>query len=100
MKKLQLKALSLGAREILSREQLRSITGGCTSDSDCEAAVSCDSLGHCTSGTDSGSSSTGSSSGSDGGGDVCPSGTSICFCPNGRGNIGCLSDFDCSHTTC
>jgi hypothetical protein len=30
MKKLKLKALSLGAREILSREQLRQINGGST----------------------------------------------------------------------
>lgn len=35
MKKLRLKALSLGAREILSREQLKSITGGCIVDTDC-----------------------------------------------------------------
>jgi hypothetical protein len=30
MKKLRLKALSLGAKEILSREQLREVTGGST----------------------------------------------------------------------
>jgi hypothetical protein len=35
MKKLRLRALSLGAREILSREQLKSITGGCTDSSNC-----------------------------------------------------------------
>ena len=35
MKKLRLKVLSLGAREILSREQLKMVTGGCTSHGDC-----------------------------------------------------------------
>ncbi len=36
MKKLRLKALSLGAREILSREQLKAVTGGCSADGDCQ----------------------------------------------------------------
>jgi hypothetical protein len=39
MKKLRLKALSLGAREILSREQLKAITGGCSSSQDCGALL-------------------------------------------------------------
>jgi hypothetical protein len=47
MKKLRLKVLSLGAREILSREQLRSITGGaCQNDGDCEGGAYCSS-GQC-----------------------------------------------------
>jgi hypothetical protein len=43
MKKLRLKALSLGATEILSREQLKSITGGCTSALNCDFGQYCDS---------------------------------------------------------
>jgi hypothetical protein len=39
MKKLQLKALNLGATEILSREQLKSIMGGCSTDSECSSGV-------------------------------------------------------------
>ena len=43
MKKLRLKVLSLGAREILSREQLKMVTGGCTSHGDCtESGARCE----------------------------------------------------------
>ena len=52
MKKLRLKALSLGAREILSRDQLKSVTGGCTTHEECTdgrycnpATSECDYLG-------------------------------------------------------
>ncbi len=65
MKKLRLKALSLGAREILSREQLRSITGGCTQDSDCTGGNICNSSNQCTG--DNGGGSDPGSSGSGGG---------------------------------
>jgi hypothetical protein len=42
MKKLRLKALDLGAREILTREQLKKITGGsCTSALDCDMGQYC-----------------------------------------------------------
>lgn len=48
MKKLKLKALSLGAREILSREQLRSITGGsCASADGCAINEYCDESDNC-----------------------------------------------------
>jgi hypothetical protein len=47
MKKLKLKALSLGAREILSREQLRSINGGCTTATDCGVGQLCDQNNQC-----------------------------------------------------
>jgi hypothetical protein len=41
MKKLQLTALKLGAKEILTREQLKRITGGCESALDCEMGQYC-----------------------------------------------------------
>jgi hypothetical protein len=64
MKKLRLKALNLGATEILSREQLRSINGGCTSDSDCTGDnVVCNSFNVCMGGYDT----TGSGGSYDGG---------------------------------
>lgn len=48
MKKLRLKALSLGAREILSREQLkRVIGGGCQNANDCPLDYFCDLNGVC-----------------------------------------------------
>lgn len=43
MKKLKLKALALGATEILTREQLKSIMGGCFADSDCPSGQKCNS---------------------------------------------------------
>jgi hypothetical protein len=67
MKKLRLKALSLGAREILTREQLKSINGGCTSLSDCSLSQICNvSRGVCED-ADPGGSSVGSGSGGTGG---------------------------------
>jgi len=43
MKKLKLKALELGAMEVLTRAQLKSIMGGdgCTSDADCPPSAYC-----------------------------------------------------------
>lgn len=49
MKKLKLRAIELGAKEILSREQLKMILGGddgsagtsCTADSDCQGGMKC-----------------------------------------------------------
>jgi len=43
MKKLKLKALELGAMEVLTRSQLKSIMGGdgCTSDADCPPSAYC-----------------------------------------------------------
>ncbi len=63
MKKLRLKALSLGAREILSREQLRSITGGCSGPDECLGGWCIN--GNCTS-TNLGSGSSTGSGGRDG----------------------------------
>ncbi|MGF7078473.1 hypothetical protein [Mucilaginibacter sp. UYCu711] len=71
MKKLRLKALSLGAREILNRDQLRRITGGCSTDYDCGTGYTCTSLNECA--------SSGSGSGT------------------GSGNAGCTGD--CPPTT-
>jgi len=63
MKKLRLKALSLGAREILSREQLRAITGGdCNDNGDCGGYACID--GHCAPGN---------------GSNECPDGQLPCF---------------------
>lgn len=42
MKKLKLKALTLGATEILTREQLKTIMGGCSSSTDCGGGNWCD----------------------------------------------------------
>jgi hypothetical protein len=82
MKKLQLKALSLGAREILSREQLRSINGGCSNDDDCSAG------GYCQNGScwgNWGGSDIGGSGG--GGGHSCPPLIGdACNIGNGPGN--------------
>lgn len=45
MKALKLKALALGAREILSREQMKDVSGGggfrCMTDSDCVPGTQC-----------------------------------------------------------
>lgn len=78
MKKLQLKALDLGAREILSREQLKSINGGCSSDNDCAVTAYCDSSGSCYEAIGSGGSGTGSG-GVGGGGSGSPSQTCANF---------------------
>jgi hypothetical protein len=59
MKKLQLKALSLGATEILGREQLKSILGGCSTDSDCSSG------GHCQDGVCDNEGGSASDTGSD-----------------------------------
>ena len=98
MKKLRLKALSLGAREILSREQLKAITGGCTSDSQCGSGI-CNSSSVCVggSGPGSGHNYTGSgqavcysSSGTDSNGNSCTCSEE----PDGNG--GCkMSSSDC-----
>jgi hypothetical protein len=77
MKKLRLKALSLGAREILSREQLRSITGGCDNNVPCPGGEWCD-AGICRQ-----YGGTGGASAS--GGSGCPTGEVPC------GNCGCQS---------
>lgn len=43
MKALKLKALELGAREILSRDQMKNVSGGagCQSDADCPPGLVC-----------------------------------------------------------
>jgi hypothetical protein len=58
MKKLKLRALNLGAREILTREQLKSINGGCVQDSDCGTGsnVVCNSFKTCVGGSNWGGS--------------------------------------------
>jgi hypothetical protein len=87
MKKLRLKALSLGATEILTREQLKAITGGsCTSVQDCGALLPACVNGECVA-LGGGS---GSGGGSDGGGTVCEPGFYNCCC-NGE----CHSMLDC-----
>jgi hypothetical protein len=90
MKKLRLKALSLGAREILNREQLKAVTGGCNDNNDCYHDQYCNNYGECIDG--GGGSKYGSGTGG------CPEGTYNCYCNGGL--IGCLSDFDCTHTSC
>jgi len=76
MKKLRLKALSLGAREILNREQLKAVTGGCFTDTDCGSGGSCDTNSNqCTGGPSGGS---------------CLPGQSQC------GICGCKSAADCA----
>jgi hypothetical protein len=47
MKKIKLKALYLGAREILSREQLRNITGGACYETDCPVGYICNTEDAC-----------------------------------------------------
>jgi hypothetical protein len=104
MKKLRLKALSLGAREILSREQLRTITGGqCSTDNDCPSGSVCTSLNECSSDPYSGGSGQGSGSGdpcyaTSGDMGTCPIGTATCHC--GSSDMGCLSATDCGGTIC
>jgi hypothetical protein len=74
MKKLRLKALSLGAREILDREQLKRIVGGCSSDADCTAGYCNTATGDCVSGGD------GSDNGSVSGCDTFTPPCGICGC--------------------
>lgn len=72
MKKLRLKALSLGAKEILSREQLKAVFGGYLA-----------------------------GSGSGGSGHVgvdCESPNTLCYCGNEL--IGCTDQEYCRHLTC
>jgi len=92
MKKLRLKALSLGAREILNREQLKAISGGCTTDQDCGALLPVCSGGSCVA---AGGGTIPSGSSAD---PTCPSGYYTCFC--GLSNMGCLTPDECSHLQC
>jgi hypothetical protein len=82
MKKLRLRALSLGAKEILSREQLRAVIGGdCNDRGDCGGYECID--GHCAppaSGT---------------GSNECPDGELPCFVPHTAQYCGCLSQSQC-----
>lgn len=92
MKKLRLKALELGATEILSREQLKNILGGggtsCSTNGDCNNGESC-CYGSCM--TQSQCTQQGSiGSGSGGSGVVCPTGTVTC------GGCGCVSPSTCA----
>lgn len=88
MKKLRLKALKLGAREILSREQLKSITGGaCLDNTGCDTYYYCYN-GHCqyasiTPGDNPGSNNP-PGSGSTGLGEGCGAGYTSC------GTVGCV----------
>jgi hypothetical protein len=93
MKKLKLKALSLGAREILSREQLKSITGGCSMATDCAVGQTCNQNNECEDDPNgpSGLSGFGSMSG-------CPTGTPECYC--GSTMIGCLDPSVCESHIC
>jgi hypothetical protein len=69
MKKLRLKALDLCAREILSREQMRSINGGCGTLADCDDDYYCGTDGNCQYAGIPGSGNSGGSGGSIG--DTC-----------------------------
>ncbi|MFD2872293.1 hypothetical protein ACFS5N_07440 [Mucilaginibacter ximonensis] len=92
MKKLRLKALSLGAREILSREQLKAVTGG----SDCNSALDCPIDYFCQSGTCVYSGPPSGSNGSTASGDHgdCSGDTNDCFCDNI--DYGCLTYDQCN----
>lgn len=96
MKKLKLKALDLGALEILSRDQLKSITGGCSTNSDCGTGSYCYNGGCQPNGSDPGSGS-GSGSGSSPSGDICgPQG--LCNSYQAAGGAFCCC-VPCGHPT-
>ena len=88
MKKLRLKALSLGAKEILNREQLKAISGGCTTSQDCGALLPVCSSGTCVA---SGGGNSSPTSGYASGDVPCIPGTAIC------GNCGCQTPGDCNN---
>ncbi len=95
MKKLRLKALSLGAREILNRDQLRRITGGsCSTDYDCGAGSVCNSLNECTADPNQGG------SGSNGDPSGCDNGTYHCTCSATNTDIGCMTPEQCASEQC
>jgi hypothetical protein len=104
MKKLKLKALSLGAREILTREQLRSIHGAgdaCSDARDCGALEGHCVNGYCQSSTVGGGSASGggnvyaTSSGDQG---TCSGTQYPCSC--GNTSLGCLDPGQCTATVC
>ncbi len=94
MKKLRLKALSLGAREILSREQLRSVTGGCMTSYDCDGGRGfCNALNECEGGGGSGGARSSAPDHA-----TCPGDSYQCYC--GLATIGCLTVGECEATVC
>lgn len=55
MKKLKLRAMEFGAKEVLTRDQLKMVTGGCSSSSECQSAYGgsshCNAFGVCEGGS-------------------------------------------------
>lgn len=94
MKKLRLKALELGAKEVLTRAQLRNILGGsCTLNSDCGVFHYCY-MGNCyDSNTPPPVGGSGGSGGSGGTGG-CTDGSSLCTCKGIY--YGCQTSSACS----